>query len=88
MFGGGLGLDFGLKKFAVSLQEMNQVPSGHHRLAGHAFMGAGADVGGDDGLGVAQQRMIGRRRFLVHDIGGVTGELAGVEGLEDGGGVD
>ena len=88
MSGGGLGLDFGLKKFAVSLQEMNQVPGGHHGLAGHAFMGAGADVGGDDGLGVVQQWMIGRRRFLVHDIGGVTGELAGVEGLKDGGSVD
>ena len=54
MSGGGLGSDFGLKKFAVSLQEMNQVLGGHHGLAGHAFMGAGADVGGDDGLGVSQ----------------------------------
>ena len=88
MSGGGLGSDFGLKEFAVSLQEMNQVLGGHHGLAGNAFMGAGADVGGDDGLGVAQQRMIGWWRFLVHDIGGVTGELAGVEGLEDGGSVD
>ena len=54
MSGGGLGSDFGLKEYAVSLQEMNQVLGGHHGLAGHAFMGAGADVGGDDGFGVVQ----------------------------------
>ena len=88
MSGGGLGSDFGLKEFALSLEEMNEVLGGHHGLAGHAFMRSGADVRGDDGFRMVQQRMIGRRRFLVHDIGGVTGELAGVEGLEDGGGVD
>jgi hypothetical protein len=50
MSGGGLGSDFGLKEFALSSEEMNEVLGGHHGLAGHAFMRSGADVRGDDGF--------------------------------------
>ena len=58
------------------------------RLALHALVGAGADVGSDDGVGQFEQRVVGGRRFFVEDIGPVAADLAGLEGRDDIGGVD
>ena len=47
-------------------------------------MGAGADVRGDDDVGQAEERVVGRRGLLVEHVGGVGEQVIGLERGDEG----
>ena len=79
---GGLGV--GAIAFALTFKCVYEVGEGFHRLPGDAFKGPRADVWCDDHLRMMQQWVLGWRGFLVEHVGGVTGELSGIQGCDHG----
>lgn len=84
---GGRNDAIGAENGAATVEEIDEIVQRFHRLARHAFVGARADVGGDEDFRVAQHRIIGGRRLLLHHVGGIAGEFAGIQCCEDGRGI-
>ena len=70
----------GLDVVSVAGDVVDEVVGGAEGLADDGLVGARGDVGGDDGVGSREKRMIGGGRFDVEDVGSVAAEFAGVEG--------
>ncbi len=68
--------------FALAAEGVDEVGEGFHGLARDAFVGAGADVRGDDAVGGAEERVVGWRGFLVQDVGAVAADFFAVEGFD------
>ena len=60
-------------------EETGEVFNRAGRLALHAFVGARADVRGEDDVGQPEQRVIGGRGLLVEHVGGVGEQVLGLE---------
>ena len=75
------GLDHAVGAVCVALagEGVDEIGEGFHGLARDGLVGALSDMRSDDDLGMVEQWVIGGGWFLVKDIGGVTGELAGIE---------
>ena len=71
-----------------ALEEVDQEP---RRLDGDGdlrLLGRGAQVGGDEHLGMVDERVVGRRRLGLEDVDRRARDLARRQGLEQGGLVD
>ena len=70
----------GAENIGVSREEVDQIIEAAIGLALHGFMGAGADMAGDDAVGCADEDVVGGGRFGVEDVGSVSANFAGFEG--------
>lgn len=67
----------------VAGQQCAQVVGDHPRLPGLGVPGGPADVGGEDDIGHAHQRVIGRQPFTGEVVQAGGGQLAATQGVDE-----